>query len=181
MWKRTIIILAALLAVGCQSKNVVTDYDTGADFSQLQRYQWQDEPNNIDPQFQSLLSGRVKAALEQSLAAQFTPADTTHQPDFLVRYFARPVQKVVDDRPKAGIGIGGFGGNVGGGISLSFPLGGNKFDQQAEIVVDFLSPADQKLLWRGSQVVALSSSQPEANTQQVQKAVDEILRQFPPQ
>lgn len=185
MWKRLIAVVGItglLLTAGCQSQDVVTDYDTGADFSTLQRFGWlPEQPDNIDKQFQPLLAGRVKTALEQSLPAQFNPSDAGHPPDFLVRYFVRPVKKLVDDRPQAGIGIGSFGGNVGGGISLNFPLGGNKFDQKAEIIIDFLAPSDKRLLWRGSQEVALSSSEPEANTQQVQKAVSEILRKFPPQ
>lgn len=179
MWKRIFVLFGLLaLAAGCQSNKVETDYDTHADFTRLQRYQLQEKPENIEAQFEPLLSGRLKTALDQRLSAQFSPV--ADKPDFLVRYYVKKVEKVVDDRPRAGIGIGGFGSNVGGGISLSLPLGGNKFDQQAQIIVDFIDPASQQLLWRGNTVVDLSSSDPEANTQQVQKAVNEILKNYPP-
>jgi hypothetical protein len=186
MWKRLVIgkriaiVFAVLIAAGCQSKNVNTDYDTSADFSQLRRYQFQDDKDNVDKQFEPLLSGRVKNALEQSLAAQFNLAKPNEAPDFRVRYFVKPVEKKVDDRPKLGIGLGGFGGNVGGGISLGIPLGGNKLDQQAQIVVDFVHPTSGQLLWRGNTVVGLSSSEPETNDKQVQQGVNEILKEFPP-
>jgi hypothetical protein len=180
MWKRILIVFAVLIAAGCQSKNVNTDYDTTADFSQLRRYQYQDNTDNIDKKYEPLLSGRVKTALDNSLSNQFNVAKPNETADFLVRYYVKPVEKVVDDRPKLGIGVGGFGGNVGGGISLGIPLGGNDLDQQAQIVVDFVHPTSGQLLWRGSKVVALSSSKPDLNSQQVQRGVDEIIREFPP-
>jgi len=180
MWKRVAVLVGLLATAGCQSTNVKTDYDTSADFSQLHRYQIQAEANNIDAQFEPLLDNRVKTALEDSLLSQFNPATETEKPDFLVRYYARPVKQPVDDRPQMGIGVGSYGGSIGTGISMSFPLGGSALDQQAEIVIDFLEPGSQKLLWRGSRAVALSSSQPDLNTQQVAKAVAEILREFPP-
>lgn len=181
MWKRIAILLGLLLTAGCQSTNVNTDYDTGTDFDKFHRYQWQDEADNVDAQYEPLLGSRVKTALEDQLANRFDVAGTAEKPDFLVRFYARPVKKLVDDRPQMGIGVGSYGGNVGTGISMSFPIGGNKFDQQAEIVIDFLEPGSRKLLWRGTRVVDLSSSQPDLNTQQVGKAVAEILREFPPQ
>lgn len=181
MWKRIAVLLGLLLASGCQSTNVKTDYDTGADFSRFHHYRLQGESGDIDTQFQPLLGDRLKTALEDNLANQFDVTAAGEQPDFLVRYYARPVKKLVDDRPQMGVGVGSYGGNFGTGVSLSFPLGGDRFDQQAEIVVDFLDPTSKKLLWRGTRTVDLSSSQPELNSQQVGRAVAEILRQFPPQ
>lgn len=180
MWKRIAVLLGILITAGCQSTNVNTDYDTGANFDQFHRYQWQDEKNNIDSQYEPLLGNRVKLALEDQLANQFDKVPEGEKPDFLVRYYVRPVQKVVDDRPQMGVGVGSYGGSFGTGVSMTFPIGGNRFDQQADIIVDFLDPSSQKLLWRGTRSVDLSSSQPQLNEQQVGRAVAEILRQFPP-
>jgi hypothetical protein len=78
-------------------------------------------------------------------------------------------------------GYHGGGGNYsGGGISFSFPLGGNDLDRQGQLIIDFLEPGSRRLLWRGSQVIGMSSSSSQLNERQLNKAASEILKQFPP-
>lgn len=176
------IFMAALLAAGmpASAASVETDYDTAADFGNFTSYRWQEQKDNVDAAFATLGSGNIQDALAANLDRQMNPASADHPASVLVRYYIREVKKVVDDRPRVGIGMGGINNSVGGGFSFSFPLGGDNLDKQANVIIDFLDPKTEKLVWRGSTVTGLSSSSPEINQRQIQKAAQEILKRFPP-
>lgn len=180
MWRHLLLIAAFLVAMPLHAADVQTDYDSSVDLGKVQHYQWLKQTDGIDAQFSTLTDDMVREILTSSLDRQLQPASDKFPADVLVRYYIRPVKKLVDDRPRLGIGIGGFGSNVGGGVSLNFPLGGNDLDQQAHVVIDFLDPKTKRLIWRGSIVTGLSSKSSSTNQKQLQKAADAILRKFPP-
>lgn len=181
MWHRIFTIITALtFSLAAHAADVQTDYDTEKDFSQLHYYEWQAQTDSIDESFKLLSNDQIKDLLSFNLDRQVTQASEKFPADFLVRYYIKPVKKVVDDRPRIGIGMGGFNDNVGGGVSFSFPLGGNNLDQPAQVVVDFLDLKTQQLLWRGSVVTNLSSTSVPANQGQLGKAFAEIMKKFPP-
>lgn len=180
MWRRLFSTALLCAAFTAQAGGVDTDYDTSADFSHFTYYQWQTQSDNVDETFAMLGSGNIQDALTPGLDRQMNNADAQHPADFLVRYYIREVKKVVDDRPRVGVGIGGTNNSMGGGFSFSFPLGGDTLDKQANVVIDFLDAKTQKLVWRGSTVTGMSSTSTEINQRQLQKAAAEILKKFPP-
>jgi len=180
MWQRLLLMGALLLSGTAFCANVETDYEASFNFDNLHYYQWLDAADNIDEAYGALPRDNIKFDLEQSLDTGLSPANAEHKADMLVRFYIKSVKKLVDDGPRVGVGMGGYGGNTGGGISFSFPLGGSGLDQQAQIVIDFLDPETQRLLWRGSLVTGMSSSSSQVNERQVNKAAAEILKQFPP-
>lgn len=180
MWQRTLLILTALtLSWTALASDVQTDYDTEKDFSQFHYYAWQPQSDNIDSEFHALSADQLKDLLGYSLDRQLAPASEKFPADFLVRYYIKFVKKMVDDRPRVGVGMGGFNDNMGGGVSFNFPIGGSN-DQPAHIIIDFLDPKTQQLLWRGTVATNLNSASVQANQKQLQKAFDEILKRFPP-
>lgn len=181
MLKRLVLLTALLITSPLYAASVETDYDTSANFSHFAYYQLQAQSDNIDTMYSMLGSGNIEDALTPSLDQRLSPANAQHPTDLLVRYYIRDVKKIVDDRPRVGIGMGSMGDNIGGGFSFSFPLGGDKLDKQAQVVIDFIDAKTQKLLWRGSLVTGMSSTSTEINQRQVQKAAAEILKKFPPQ
>lgn len=181
MLKRLVLLTALLITSPLYAASVETDYDTSANFSHFAYYQLQAQNDNIDTMYSMLGSGNIEDALTPSLDQRLSPANAQHPTDLLVRYYIRDVKKIVDDRPRVGIGMGSMGDNIGGGFSFSFPLGGDKLDKQAQVVIDFIDAKTQKLLWRGSLVTGMSSTSTEINQRQVQKAAAEILKKFPPQ
>lgn len=176
------LLLAALLALaGCQSNDVSTDYDVNANFSNYRNYRWLDERSGVGKEFDPLLAKRVQTALEQGLAKRmFNVAGEGQQPDFLVRYYVSSDPQVSEPRARGSVGLGSFGGNVGMGVSLGFPLGGTVVEQRAQLLIDFLNPATQELTWRGSKLITLRGTDPTEITAQVEQAVGDILSQFPP-
>lgn len=192
MKRRPSLLFAASLLLACgmlagvpaSAADVETDYDVQFEFGNRQYYQWSDAADHIDDAYASLPKDNIRLGLEQTLDQKLVPASADHQPDLLVRYYVRDVEKLVDDRPRVGIGMGGGGGSFGsysgGGIAFSFPLGGDNLDRQAQVIIDFLDPQTQRLVWRGSQVVGMSSGSMQVNERQVNKAAAEILKRFPP-
>lgn len=179
--QRVILLIATLLvSVAGWCAGVETDYDVQFEFGNLRYYQWAEPAENIEDAYSTLPKDNIKLGLEQTLDQTLVAASAEHKADLLVRYYVKDVKKLVDDRPRVGVGMGGFGGNTGGGISFSFPMGGDNLDRQAQIIIDILEPQTQRLLWRGSQIVGMSSSSAQVNERQINKAAMEILKQFPP-
>lgn len=181
MLKRLLLLIALSITSPLYAASVETDYDTSTNFSNLNYYQWQTQTDNIDATYSMLGSGNIEDAITPSIDQRLSPANEQHPTNLLVRYYIRDVKQMVDDRPRVGIGMGSMGNNVGGGFSFSFPLGGDKLDKQAQVIIDFIDAKTQKLLWRGSLITGMSSTSTEINQRQVQKAAAEILKKFPPQ
>lgn len=181
MLKRLLLLAALTITSPLYAASVETDYDTNADFSHLNYYRWQEQSDNVDTMYSMLGNGNIEDALTPSLDQHLILANAQHPSDVLVRYYIRDAQQLVDDRPRVGIGMGSYNDNVGGGFSFSFPLGGDKLDKQAHVIIDFIDAKTHKLLWRGSLVTGMSSTSTEINQRQVQKAAAEILKKFPPQ
>ncbi len=179
MKHRVATALLTLLLAACAGGPTV-DYDPATDFSRYQRYHWLDERSGVSDQFDPLLAKRVKVAIDEQLKARFTAAGSADNADFLVRYFVSSSAKVADSKARGNVGLGSFGGNVGMGVSLGFPLGGTRVERQAQVLVDFLDPSTQELTWRGSEIVTLRGDDPAELTQQVQAVVAAILNKFPP-
>lgn len=181
MSQRILLTMAALtLSIAAHAGDVQYDYDTARDFSQFQYYEWQTQSDSVDESFKLLSVDQLKELLGYNLDRQMEHATEKSPANFLVRFYIKPMKKFVDDRPRIGLGMGGFNSGMGGGVSFSIPLGGNDLDQTAHIVIDFLDPKTQQLVWRGSLVTNLSSTSVTANQKQLQKAFEAILKKFPP-
>lgn len=171
--------LLSLLLAACASGPTI-DYDPATDFTTYRHYQWLDERSGVSDQFDPLLAKRVKAAVDEQLKARFSAAADRASADFLVRYYVSSTAKVADSNARGSVGMGSFGGNVGMGVSIGFPLGGTHVERQAQILVDFLDARSEELTWRGSETVTLRGDDPAELTQQVQAVIEAILVQFPP-
>ncbi len=181
MWQRIRLALAIFtLSMAANAADVQTDYDTARDYSQLRYYGWEMASENIDASFKLLSTDQLKDLLGFNLERQLEPASEKAPADVLVRLYLKPFKKLVDDRPRVGIGMGGFSDHMGGGVAFSIPLGGSDLDQPAQIVIDFLDPKTQQLMWRGSVVTTLSSTSVASNQKQLEKAFRAILSKFPP-
>ena len=55
----------------------------------------------------------------------------------------------VDSGPSIGIGAGGGGGRVGGGLGISFPIGGSRVTQAYGAETALIDPANGATMWSG--------------------------------
>jgi hypothetical protein len=169
-----------LIATGCSSTQVVTDYNPRADFSRYERYTIS-ETSGADKVISPFIVGNVKESLQRQLqAGLYTSVDTQANADFLVRYYITEATETIDKSPRLGLGFGSFSGNFGISTSVGVPLGKDKINRNIQIIIDLLNPADKKLTWRGSLVIELDDSDPKVNANTIERAVTEIWSQFPP-
>jgi hypothetical protein len=174
--------LAALLLlalVGCAPPiHVTQDYDPGAKLGGLLTWAWQPgypQPTG-DPRLDSdLLNARIKAALENGLAAKgLIQAASPDRADFGVAYHVALTQKL--DARTIYTGYGPYRGGYGAPTTTvvdQYEVG--------TLLVDFISPATKSVIWRGTAQSRVNESRdPEERQALVQAAVDKLLAQFPP-
>lgn len=78
--------------------------------------------------------------------------------------------------PSVGLGVGGGSSRVGGGVGLSFPMGGGS-RTTAQLVVDVVDAARNEQVWGGTADLTLAGPQP--TREELSDAVARLLYQFP--
>ncbi len=183
-----VMVLLLLPLVGCRTYNVRTDWDPAIPFEQLQRYRWQEPPTRegANPfEDNTLLRQRVRFSIESALAERgYLSVEDTADADFLVTYAV-----ILDDRLRVdGVnsGFGGFGiGNHGrrGGLGY-YGTGINTTSvreyQESTLLIDFLNPEDEALLWRGWGTGIVQTRDRDRGEGRLDDGVSKILAEFPP-
>jgi hypothetical protein len=169
----SIVVLAAILFAGCSTISVNQDYDPAYDFSKLKTFGF--IPITSEAGIDQLNADRLGEALKTNLTAKgFTLAEKA---DFGIALFFTKSTKT--DIQSTGYGYGyGYGYRGYGG------MGGSTYVTQYDegtLVVDFIDMAENKLVWRGIGTGVISDNPTvEERTANINYAVEEILRQFPP-
>lgn len=175
-----IVMLLVLGIAGCGSSiNVRSDYDPAADFSKIKTFRYMDvKRDKDDPLSSSLISGRVRAAIEKALTAKGFQKLDAGIPDF----FAAAHAGAKDKMNVTSYGYAGYGPYWGG-----YPYGRNidvSYYTEASLVIDIVvTKADKnELLWRGVGTGTLQRGQvePEEAQMRADRAVELILEEFPP-
>jgi hypothetical protein len=162
--------------IGCASLQVRYDYNRGADFSKLKKYDWlQEQP---DAKVQGLMVKRIENTVNTQLEAKGLQPASEH-PDFFIRLEVS--EKKV------------YGGSTGVGASVGIPVGGAGFlslgsgtstDRgkiEWRMVLDFLDTNDSSLLWQATATDTVNPKMsPEEQERLINRAVSEMLSHFPP-
>ena len=169
--------LVTLLA-GCGTGiSVQTDYDPETDFSKLRSFQWLDSKGSELDKY-PLAKKRIQVSVDRNLSAKgFIPAVGTDKPDFYVVTMAGQKEKMnVTDW---GYSYGPYWGAYG-------PYGRNidvSYYTETTLMIDIVRNVEGKseLAWRGAGTgVVQSARSPEEAEENIQYAVDSILKDFPP-
>ena len=174
--KGLLLLCAVLLAAGCSSVSVSHDFDSQTNFANLRTYSWIAAPESTSESVQkelqtnSLIEGRVKAAVNRQLAAKGLK-ETTQDPDFLVAFHTGVQDKT--DIQSWGYGYG-YWGMRGGGVSTIHY-------QEGTLILDFIDPKGKNLIWRGvGKKVVSERTTPEKSEKEINQAVERILSKYPP-
>lgn len=183
--KKTVFLasIALLTLAGCStSPTVVTDYDTGYEFSQLNTFEV--EPTRQDDDKSLLISpftlSHLQRVIEDNLAERYAPATEAQTPDFVVRYHI-----VVEDRLDVRSYDQRYGfGYYGYGPFYRYPYvvqPSPRIYRQGSLIVDVVRGEDNKPLWRGvSEQRLYESLTPQEQRQRLSSSVADILSKFPP-
>lgn len=176
---------AAIAALtGCSTLKVSQDYGPGVDFATLKTYSWQKarQPETGDIRVDSpLIDQRIRGAIEKHLALKGIELSQTDLPDFTVTYTYNIISKIQSTPVTTGVGIGYGGSGSIGTVGVRTGSDIRQYDQGL-LVVDFLDPKTEKLLWRGTSTRVVSvHATPEKITEDIDVTIEKLLEQFPPE
>lgn len=158
-----------LLAAGCAVTPKLY-VDTAEEPLECATFAWLETPE----QPASLAEQRVRSEVMNTLAAKgYTEDEAT--PDCYVHGAiftgARPRSPV-----SVGLGAGRWGGNVGGSVGVSMPVGGGA-KTFGSLAIDVIDAARNAEVWRGTLEAAFAT--PEPGSDEIAGAVRQVLEAFP--
>ncbi len=166
-------VLPAILCLAgiALAQKVTYNYDRNADFSKYKTYRWVQVSGK--PEANQLLDQQIRQAVDEELARKGL-IQSDSNPDLLVGY-------QVAVRPQEEINTWGAGSPWGWGGYGSTQTTVTTVDV-GTLVLDMYDPAQHQLVWRGTATKTLDpSSDPDKNYKNLQKAVNKLLKKYPPE
>lgn len=173
--KRALFVLIAtifLFATDSSARQVKTDYDRSANFSQYKTYSWEHvktkDPLDVD---------RVKSAVNAALAAKgWTEVESGGDGPIAVIEMTRDQQTL--NTFYDGFG-GGWGSRRFGGGGFAEATTTTETYKVGTLVVDLFDTKSKKLLWRSASSDTLSSNSGK-NIKNLDQGVEQMFKKFPP-
>src|ERR1700720_1292471 len=168
-----VLIGTMFLFVGKSSaQQVKTDYDRSANFGQYKTYSWEQVKTK-----DALDIDRIKSAVNAALAAKgWTQVDSGGDVSIVALETTQNQQTLNTfyDGFGGGWGWRGFGGGGFGEATTTTDT-----YKVGTLVIDLFDAKTKHLVWRGSSSDTISSNS-NKNTQNLNKGVEKMLKQFPP-
>jgi hypothetical protein len=176
MIKALLISVFALAITGCAS-NVVTDYDSGAAFSNYSS--WDFAPAKKEGgDYVTLDGSRIRKAIEREMDRENLQQVATDEADLLVAWQVVTEERL--ERGGSGLGFGlGFGsGNFGWGVSAPAPI---KQVEEGKLVVELVDAKTRQVVWRSASRRYLNESQSSESRQAlIDEIVADMFEEYPP-
>lgn len=177
------LIVAILAVMGCSGIQVGQDYDPATPMDTLGNFRWSTDAQakTGDPRIDNpLRDTRIRTAVERVLTEKGFTRSTGDAPTFVIRYQYVLRQRVESSGTSSGIGfgIGRYGRH--GGIAIGTGDTIRQYDE-GMLVVDFLVPDSDQLLWRGTGTQRFRQyDDPTKTSRDINRLVEAVLKQFPP-
>jgi len=170
---------AAVLAAGCasQAPQPTSMRDPQADFSAYETFALKDGPSgDASSQSVSIVEGYIRTAITAELENKgYVEAAAGTEPDLRIEYEAATEKKLKNNPFRIGVGVGGYGSNVGGGVGVGSPSAKNV--TEGTLVIHAVDPVRKAEVWQGRASRELGKGDIEPAV--VQAGVAEVLRDFP--
>ncbi len=170
----------------CSSVKTSSDYEKTTDFTQYKNFTWIDtSAGGISKMATPMMDTRIRNSIEQQLVSQgYQKTDAGS--DLYVNYSVLTEDKVdiTTHNLYGGYGAGwGWRGGYGyRGVQPGFTDVDVREYKSGTLLIDFIDPASNKLIWRGMGSKRIpSSTTPEKLDKLVNTVVESILNNFPPQ
>ncbi len=182
------IFLMAVIT-GCSTVLVQSDYDRQINFANFHTFDWTAQSDNAGSnavQRNTLFERRLKKAVDKELTANGFQKQTEERPDFLIAYSIQVEDQV--NVLSSGYGYGGYGyRGYGHGYGhhrygyRSRYYEGSRLYAEVTLVLDFVDPESNNVIWRGLYKDEIDESGILIMTEdKITKAVKKILKEFPP-
>jgi Domain of unknown function (DUF4136) len=165
----TIPMLVLLLCAAAAAQDVKTNYMPGTDFSKFHTYKWVTIEGGQHPN--QIVDAQIKEAVDTQLAAKGFSKVTADPADMYAGY------QISVDQQKEWNAYGMGGGVRWGGMATATSSTINV----GTLVLDFYNPEAKQLVWTGraTKTIDPSKSQ-EKNQKNLDKAMQKLLKDFPP-
>jgi hypothetical protein len=175
LWTLALVLATAGAAA---AQTVTYDYDRSADFSMYKTYRWVDIEGAERPN--QLTDDAIKSAIDSNLASKGLTRTEGDDADLLVAYQVSVTQeRQIHSYSYGGYGWGGWGGY--GGYGMGDTSISTSTINVGTLVLDVYDPAKKQLVWRGQATKSLNPSKdPDKNRKKIQKAMDKLLKNYPP-
>lgn len=166
-------VLVLLLMSSCGAV-IHYDYEKTTDFTQYKTFNYFDD---MKTGLSELDTKRLIRAIDASLEAK--GMQRTENPDFFIDIMSQDIQNI--NNSNVGVGVGGTGSNMGGGISVGLPIGGNK--NSREITIDFVDKRNgERLFWQAvSESTYNINAKPEQREANFKTLIEKIFKAYPPE
>jgi hypothetical protein len=171
-------VLFALVPALLVAQKVTYDFDKAANFAQFKTYAHKEGTKVGQP----LIDSRIVAAVDAELAAKGF-ARTDSNPDlFVVYHMAFEKEKDISTFSSGyGGGYGPYGWGWGGGWAGGTSTTTVRDILVGTLVIDLADAKQGQLVWRGIGVKEVDTqAKPEKRDKSIAKAVNKILKNFPP-
>lgn len=166
--KRIGILLAAvpmLVAIGCSSMKVRTDYDRTVNFRRYRSYDWLPTGKTT---VSSMNDRRIKQAVNVGLLSKGLQINQD-APDIFVTYHTGQQNPV--PAAQEGYTYGAWGNSYS-----NYNYG------QGTLILDLIDARTNELIWRGTATDSVDPNwKPEKIEEIINKAVKELLKEYPPE
>ncbi|RZN82600.1 MAG: DUF4136 domain-containing protein [Winogradskyella sp.] len=163
--------LSVLLLLTSCGAFVDYDYEKGTDFTQYKTYNYF---TDMKSGFNQLDEKRLIRVLDAKLKAMgFEKSDT---PSFSIDIQSAQID--ANSNSNIGVGVGGTGRNVGGGISIGIPVGGNRTIY--EINIEFVDDSKNGVFWQAITTISNIGNTPEKREQSFVKLIEKVFSKYPP-
>lgn len=179
----TLLLLSALLLVGCASHGptVQSDYDPDADFASYKTFAFIQPLGTDKPGYSTLVSGYFKDAVRtqmQQLGYSYSP----QSPDLLVNGFTNSETRTdVRSSPSANASYGYFG--YRSGLYLGLPIYSSdtksKHYKVGTLSIDVVDAQKKQLIWEGIAEEKLSKEAMNNPQEAIQTTVQQIFLTYP--
>jgi len=177
---RTIIrplLLACLMLAGCAATPPQPESmrDPTANFSSYRTFGWAPAPgvSGTDAPLQ-LLDRNIRESIVAEMRRKGYE-ESAESPDLRIAYETASTEKIESQPVRVGVGVGSWGGNVGGSINVGTPSVRNY--EEGTLVIHAIDSARNAEVWQGRIASRLSkgSTEPAA----IAAAVGTAMRDFP--
>lgn len=182
--RMTATALGLALFAACSTYTVKTDFDPAIAYASYQTFDWyaaskraKGKGSGTDP----IMDKRVRASVQAVLESKGFKQEVVAEPDFLVTYY--PVYRNKRYRTTTSFG-GGYGWSRrpwGYGVGTRFSTSQVHNYREGTIILEIVDSRSNQLVWQGAAEGALTNlDNPEDAQEEIQKAVRDLLANFPP-
>ena len=158
-------LVACIVAAG---QDVRHNSMPGVDFSKYHTYKWIDIEGGAHPN--QIVDAEIKQSVDTQLASKGMTKTDSDKADLYVGY------QIAVDKEKQWNAWGtgrGFGGGMGSATQSTINIG--------SFVLDMYDPTTKQLVWTGTATKAIDpSSNQEKNQKNLDKAMQKLLKSYPP-